>query len=218
MNDRRAIALATLALFATCGCEEPPEATSRVRIDRAKYQLAQAIKALPPSAKFTILAYSGAMLPPGSAQGGDPDALLPPVIGGFEWLQAWQPKLTSASDRSKSSAAAWIDELKANGSTFTYNALRAAFEVTDADTIVLLSDGAPTEIDRATGQPMSPEQILEKIEALNRFKRLRIDTFGFDTANSGRAAIPGFGPSGADLDQFMRDLAKSNGGAYTQIR
>ncbi|MCB9597652.1 MAG: LysM peptidoglycan-binding domain-containing M23 family metallopeptidase [Sandaracinaceae bacterium] len=27
MNDRRAIALATLALFATCGCEEQPEAT-----------------------------------------------------------------------------------------------------------------------------------------------------------------------------------------------
>jgi len=196
--------------------EKPPESTSRVRIDRAKFQLAQAIKALPPQAKFTILAYSGAQFPPGSAQGGDPDALLPPKIGGFEWLQIWSNKLTTASDRGKSSAMGWIEQLKANGSTFTYNALRAAFEVDGADSIVLLSDGVPAEIDRATGGPMTPDQILKKIEAINRFKRLRIDTFGFD--GGGRAAIPGFGGADGGLSEFMQDLAKQNGGAYTPIR
>ncbi|MEZ6184967.1 MAG: hypothetical protein R3F62_08165 [Planctomycetota bacterium] len=200
------------------GDEGPQESESRVRIDRAKFQLQQAVKALPDSARFTILAYSGAMMPPGNAQGGDPDGLLPPKIGGFEWLRIWAGKLTGASDRSKGSALEWIDELAANGSTFTYNALRAAFEVDGADTIVLLSDGAPTEIDRATGQPMSTDQILKKVEALNRFKRLRIMTFGFDTADP-RGNIPGFGGgSSMDLSEFMRDLAEQNGGTYTPIR
>lgn len=218
--------------------EEPAAPESRVRIERAKQQLAQAIEALPEDARFTILAYSGVllrgpgggMLPPSS----DPNEPLPPTIGGFEWLQIWQPKLVSANASSKKAAQEFVAGLRANGGTFTFNALRAALEVEGADTIVLLSDGMPNDVDPTTGATLSEDQILEQVATLNRFKRRVIDTFGFDPeggAQAGGALPGGFGRGrgarprpagygrggGGDLGRFMQELAARNGGAYTQI-
>jgi len=217
------------------GGGEDPGADSRVRIERAKYQLAQAVEALPDDAAFTILAYNGALMGgPGGPGGGaglpggapdDPDAPLPPKLGGYEWLLIWDDelRLQGANERNKESAKEWISRLTPNGMTFTYNALRVAFEVEGADLIVLLSDGAPTEVDRETGQEMTTDRILEKVAELNRFRRLRIDTFGFDAEagaqprRRGGGSIPaGFG-GGGGLGKFMQDLADQNGGDYTRI-
>ena len=202
--------------------EKPPVSDSRVRIDRAKFQLLHAIDALPEHAQFAIIAYSGGAAMPGSGNG-DPDDPLPPTVGGFEWLKAWNgaPRLHRASDSNKAEAKGWVDQLQANGSTFTYNALLHAFEVEGADAIIILSDGAPTEINRETGAQMSTDEILEKVREKNRFRRLRIDTFGFGSDMGGGAApgglsMPRRGPGGG-LAQFMQELARQNGGEYTPI-
>ena len=47
-------------------------------------------------------------------------------------------------------------------------------------------------------------------QEINRFKRWRIDTFGFSIGGGGMAG-------GGSLDDFMRDLAEQNGGAFTPI-
>ncbi len=212
----------------------PAGPTSRVRIERAKQQLTEVIEALPEDAHFTIVAYSGVllqgpsgpMLPPGVK----PGDLLPPKLGGFEWLKIWQPKLTAASARAKEDAKAFVAGLQANGGTFTFNALRTAFEIADADTIVVLSDGMPNDVDPTSGQPLTQEQILEQVATLNRFQRRVIDTFGFDPAagaasplagghRRGTGARPkpaGFG-GGSSLGEFMQQLAEQNSGDYTQI-
>lgn len=201
---------------------------SRVRMERAKQQLCAVIDALPEDARFTIISYSGALfqggpggagqLPPGTPE----DGPLPPTIGGIEWLKIFKPRIVPANARSKAEAKEWVQGLQANGATFTYNALRAAFELEGIDTIVLLSDGMPTEIDRKTGAQMTPDKILEEVRALNRFRRLRIDTFGFDPGGDAGGAGGGsrLGRRGgaSSLGQFMQDLAAQNGGEYTQIQ
>lgn len=207
-----------------------PSGGSRVRMERAKQQLCAVIDALPEDTRFTILSYSGALfqgagggvsLPPGTPE----DGPLPPTIGGFEWLKIFKPRIVQANARGKAEAKDWVQKLQANGATFTFNALRSAFEIEGIDTIVLLSDGVPTEMDRKAGTEMTTDKILEEIRGLNRFRRLRIDTFGFDQGDSSPA---GAGPGGSHagrrgggmggLGQFMQDLASQNGGAYTQIQ
>lgn len=208
---------------------------SRVRIERAKKQLAGVLGQLPPDAKFAVFAYNGIMmqgpngvsLPPGAPT--DPKEPLPPKMGGWEWLSVWkEPRLQPATEKNKADAAEWVGQLKANGATFTFNALKNAFQVEGADTIVLLSDGAPTEFDREKGTQMTTDRILEEVAELNRFKRLRIDTFGFDPEAPGMGAGgarggsrggagPGLGGMGGSLSEFLRKLAEQNGGAYKRI-
>jgi hypothetical protein len=207
---------------------DPTPGGSRVRMERAKQQLCAVIDMLPEDCRFTIVSYSGILfqggsgitLPPGTPE----DGALPPTLGGFEWLKIFKPRILPATSRTKAEAKEWVSKLQANGSTFTFNALKAAFEVEGIDTIVLLSDGVPTEIDRKAGSELSTEQILEEIGTLNRFRRLRIDTFGFDAGSDAVPAGHGgsrpgrAGPAPGGLGQFMQDLAAQNGGAYTQIQ
>jgi hypothetical protein len=226
------------------GAGAAPGANSRVRIERAKHQLAQAIEALPAKTRFTIVAYSGVLMVgpngPVTPPGMKPNGVLPPKIGNIEWLKTWKPKLMPASDKNKKDALAFVKELKANGGTFTLNALKAAFEVAGADTIVLLSDGMPNEHDFKNNKPYTPDEILNEVATMNRVKRRIIDTFGFDEASggggnrgrglagghrrgSGAGAPPagfpgGAGGAGGGLGKFMQDLADQNGGDYTQIQ
>lgn len=205
-----------------------PAGGSRVRMERAKTQLIGVIDALPPDCRFTIISYSGAMFagPGGGAQlppGVPEDGPLPPTLGGFEWLKIFKPRILPANDKTKAEAKEWVKTLQANGATFTFNALKAAFEIEGIDTIVLLSDGVPTEFNRKTKGEMSTDEILEEVRGLNRFRRLRIDTFGFDAGGdaspAGAGGSRGRAPGGMGaLGQFMQDLAAQNGGKYTQIQ
>ena len=82
--------------------------------------------------------------------------------------------------------------------------MKAAFDVENADAIVLLSDGFPTETDPDTGAAMENSKILDEIAELNRWKRWRVDTFGFSAGGSG-------------MGDFMGGLAEQNNGEYTDI-
>lgn len=209
---------------------DPTPGGSRVRMDRAKQQLTQVVDALPADCKFTIVSYNGILFqggPGGAGQlppGTPPDGPLPPTIGGHEWAKIFKPRLFPANASTKAEAKQFIAELKANGATFTFNALKLAFEIQEADTIILLSDGVPTEIDRKDGSEMTTDKILEQVGAMNRFRRLRIDAFGFDAASGGAPGAGGgsrgrgFGGGMGALSEFMQKLAEQNGGAYTQIQ
>jgi hypothetical protein len=212
------------------------------RIEKAKAQLIGAIDALGPKTRFTIVAYSGVLTVgqggvPTEPPGTKPNGLLPPKIANIEWRKTWKGKLMPANDKSKASAKAFVKSLKAEGGTFTLNAIKAAFEIKGMDTIVLLSDGMPSEFNFKAKRQMSTDDILGQVSTMNRTRRIVIDTFGFDAASgNGRKGRPqrgghrrgsgGAGPAGApggggpvgSLGKFMQDLANQNAGGYTQIK
>ena len=147
------------------------------RIGRAKAQLVQAIEGLPDGGAFTVIAFSSG-------------------------CRVWEKALVPATPQNKARAVEFVKGLQPTGNTLTLGACKAAFEVERADAIVLLSDGYPTEKNNATGQAMSNDDVLSEIAGLNRFKRWRIDTFGFKSV---------------DMGDFMQRLAQESGGTYTEI-
>jgi len=157
------------------------------RLQRAKDQLVQVLQGLNDDGHFTIVAFSAG-------------------------CRIWNERLQEANDRNKGNAIEFVQGLQASGNTLTLTAMEAAFEVEGADAIVLLSDGAPTETDDR-GQPLDANGVLKEINALNRFRRWQIDTFGFDLGGGMMG-----GGMGGGFGDFMRDLAESNDGTYTEIR
>jgi hypothetical protein len=149
------------------------------RLAKCKEQLKGCIEALNPRSRFTLVSFS-------------------------HTIKVWSPKLLAANPKNKTRANEFIDGLKASGNTYTLKALMDGFVVKDADAMILLSDGMPTETDNK-GERITEETILEKVDGENRFKKWRIDTFGFE------------GVAGGSLSKFMRDLAEANNGTFTPI-
>ncbi len=190
------------ALLAEFGIPDSPP--TRMRIDRAKHELKRVIALLEGEVRFTVIAYHGAL----QRQLSGVHVKAPAE----QWLFAWQHKLTEANRRSKQSAIAWLGELTANGATYTNSALGFGFEVEDADTFYLLSDGMPTEPD-ARGKMLEREAILENIQSWNRLRKVVIHTFGFN----GRG-IPGVSRGVEEgFEEFMQEIAAQNSGSYTAI-
>jgi len=107
----------------------------------------------------------------------------------------------------------------ASGATFTYGALEKVFQmagrgVTDkaydpgVDTIFVLSDGAPTDSDASTAEPMDPEKVLSATREWNQLKRVVIHTIAID---------PRVGRGGKGLIKFMKKLAHENKGTYSEV-
>lgn len=150
------------------------------RLAKCKAQLEGCIKALTARSRFTIVSYS-------------------------HTIKVWSPKLLAATPKNKGRAYEFVSGLKASGNTYTLSAMLSGFDVKDADAIILLSDGMPTEKDNK-GEMIGQDTILEKIDGENRFKKWRVDTFGFE------------GVAGGSLSKFMRELAEANNGTFTVIK
>ena len=81
----------------------------------------------------------------------------------------WQPKMVQATEANKELAYAWIRDMAPSGSTFIDGALRLGFKMAGmgaydkaypgvaVDTIILLSDGAPTDNAFPDSKLMDPE-------------------------------------------------------------
>lgn len=181
------------------GGEDSPYATdSRVRIDRAKAELAKAISALPPHASFTIVAYSGPVM---SATGEDAELRT--------WTRALSGNLLRASEANVKRALAFVQALEAKGETFTGHAVTSALLVEGVDLIVLLSDGFPEEwVEDEDGKrrALARDEVRARIRSANRFARVTIDTFGFE----GKAGSEPF-------VEFMKGVAADSGGVYQAI-
>lgn len=180
---------------------KPKEAEkARVRLDRARKQLLSALESLPKTARFNIIAYSNK-------------------------VTAWQKGLKPASKSAIKSAGRFVKEFLARGATYTDDALKRAFEDAEADTIVLLSDGAPTKPEFPSDFLI--KQILKDIANRNATRKMRINTFGFEGTGLWPDKIPGQ-PSGPraipapnDVETFvgfMKQLAEENHGSFKPIK
>jgi len=148
------------------------------RLDKCKKQLIQCISALRPGSSFTLASYSSQ-------------------------VKLWNKDLQAANRKNKDSAVQFVERLVAKGNTCTLEGLKRAFETTNADTIVLLSDGAPTGT-KKNGERWTEPEILAETAGINKVKQWRIHTFGF-------------GAAGQALVKFMKDLAENNDGKFTKI-
>src|SRR4029078_6860455 len=92
-------------------------------------------------------------------------------------------------------AAGLVGTVSPRGSTNIFDALDAAFQLKDADTIYLLSDGEPTN-----SRIIDTEDILREVREINRLRQIVIHTISF-------------GPS-----PFLKTLAAQNGGQYVEIK
>jgi len=167
--------------FSTTEFTEKPKPGDPNRLDLAKKELLRAIKRYPPSGTFGLIAF-------------------------HTTVKGWRPRLVKAGKGMKGDAKVWIENLKPTGTTNIYGALELAFRMggmgmvdkyypATADTIFLLSDGAPTNEDLTDD---NPERVLKAVRQWNRMKRMKIHTIGL----KGHSAT------------FMRELATENGGTY----
>lgn len=150
--------------------------TGPTRLEAAKEELIKAVLTLRPDVRFGLIAYNKRV---------------------FAFSEK---KLLAANDRNKRKAIEFIKSWKPDSTTNTGEAMLSALEVPDVDTIVLLSDGSPTNPE--TGKLVPVDPIIDAIFASNRFKKVTIHTLGFDGAKV----------------SFMRALADGSGGTYAPIR
>ena len=164
----------------------PEEILSGPKIDVAKHELKKAIEKLPPSSMFNIIAFN---------------------TGVFRW----RDKMQKADEKTKKEALKWVRALEPKGITYIDGALRLAFRMAglasfdkaypevNIDTMVLLSDGAPTDDDIENVNLMDTEVILQHVREWKRQKRIVIHCIGVDMQE------------GIELLQI---LAMENGGKY----
>ncbi len=165
----------------------PPEALlSGPKIEVMKHELRRAIQGLPEAHTFTIVAFNS-----GAA--------------------AWKEQLVPATEKNKQDAYTWIRGLKPYSVTYIEGALRRAFQIAGvidvdkayvtqrADTIVLMSDGAPTDNHPRAAKNADPEALLALVREWNKRRRIVIHAVGVDMI---------------DHIDFLKKLAEQNGGTY----
>src|SRR5262245_4460642 len=166
---------------------EPEGKFSGPKIEIAKQELRRAVKKLPKESTFGIIAFNHSVLP-------------------------WQEKMVPATDANKEAAFTWIRDMAPAGRTYIDGALRLAFKMAGMgaydhayagvaiDTIVVLSDGAPTDNSFPEGKDMKPDEILDHVREWNPQNRVIINCVGIDNVVQGI--------------EFLKKLAKQNGGTY----
>jgi len=159
----------------------PPDPQSR--FVRARTEFVEFVRALDPHVRFTIVVF-----------GAQPDT------------KVWEDQLVVASGRNKGKAIQFVEGLQWSGATRTDLALERCFEVQEADTIYLFSDGIPQR--KGAGgelEAIPQDEVLEKARTLNRARKVRLNVYGFATVSGAAKA-------------FMRRLAEQNEGEYKDIR
>ena len=90
---------------------------------------------------------------------------------------SFRDQLLPATATNRQRAIRFVNAWQPDGFTNTQEAVLTALKMKDVDTIVLLSDGSPTET--ASGTIAKVHPILEKIRTENRFRNVVIHTLGF---------------------------------------
>lgn len=111
-----------------------------------------------------------------------------------ERVEPWRKMLVPIKPNLRE-AQAVVSKIAPRGSTNIFDALETAFAHKEADTIYLLSDGAPTN-----GRIIDEEDILKEVRKMNRLRQIVIHTISFGASD------------------FMKSLAKQNGGQYVEIK
>ena len=160
----------------------------RTKIEVARNQLARTIRRLPAGVKIAIIFFSSRAK---------------------EWQRP--PTMVPATPENKRKGIAWFMQLEASGGTLLFNALHRALEYArpskadpnGADTIFLLSDGAPT---RRRGRSALKGDALEAAVAgfliANRYHKCVVHTIGVGPRHN---------------RSLMRRLAEETGGTYKAV-
>jgi hypothetical protein len=109
-------------------------------------------------------------------------------------VEPWRKMLVPIRPNLKE-AQALVSKIAPRGSTNIFDALETAFAHKEADTIYLLSDGAPTN-----GRIIDEDDILKEVRKMNRLRQIVIHTISFGSS------------------AFMKSLATQNGGQYVEIK
>ena len=144
------------------------------RLSRAAQRL---VKGLPKNTKFNMIAYSTE-------------------------TRTWKGKaLTTASPGNKAKAIGWLEGLRAGGVTRSDVAVEQAFSFRDADTIIFVTDGAPTN---SSGKVLEDEKVtdfLAEIRRQNRVRKVKIDVIAIAEGHT----------------TFATELAGQNDGQYVTV-
>ena len=116
------------------------------------------------------------------------------VIVFSDTADAFRPHSVDATDDARAAVKKFVEGISPHGETNVWSGLALALEEENVDTIVLLTDGAPT-----AGEFTRPEDIRRELVLRNRFRRIAIDTISV----------------GQDSN-FLRDIARENGGTYVR--
>ncbi len=164
-------------------------ATFWMRINMAKRELVRVIKALGKDAFFNCVQFDTA-------------------------TTKFLKKAVPSTGGNKKKALKWIEGIKHRGNTSTLEALVKAFNAdAKTNTIYFLSDGLPSR-DGKTNDPTRP--ILDKLFELNRFRKIKIHTFGFDPV-----PYPSGGQANPDLlaaNAWLKELSDATGGKFTVMK
>jgi len=93
------------------------------------------------------------------------------VIDFDDKVRTFRGGFVNATLENRQAACGFIDAFKAEGTTDTLAALKAAFALGDVDTIVLMSDGEPTAPLPRGGGRASPDDIRRNIELVEKWLR-----------------------------------------------
>lgn len=166
------------------------------KIDVARWQLKRAIAQLPEGADFNVIFFSHEVV-------------------------VLSDKMLQASASSRKQAFTWIDKLEPFGGTNTFDALEKALSYAatgtmgeklqkgGVDTICLVTDGAPN-----AGQVPEAKDIVVRIRALNKTRKVKIHTVGIFTVSSGANAKAEIKEK-EEGTKFLKQLADENGGKFT---
>jgi hypothetical protein len=156
----------------------------RVRMTRAKKELVKLLDGLAKAkGKVNIIAYSTD-------------------------VECWKPDgLHELGIGNLASAKAFVEGLTPEGVTATDSALETAFAVAPgAECIYLISDGKATQDGKTY---ISAQEIIRRVETLNRVRKVQVSTFGF---------VPAGGKGESADVPLMQGLAEATGGTFTPIR
>ncbi|MBI4586121.1 MAG: hypothetical protein HY717_19090 [Planctomycetes bacterium] len=123
--------------------------------------------------------------------------------------------LIPATPPNKKKASDWVKKMNfvENPGTDTLKALERAFSSDPSVTaIYFLSDGLPSKDGRKNDDPMP---LLDKVEAFNRFFKIKVHTFGYDPISFA------YGQENAELaraNDFLKKLAAKTGGTFTLLK
>ena len=171
----------------------------RRRMTRVIKQLREVVTKMPSQSLFNIVRYSDS-------------------------VRAWQDRgVVPANAKFKKSALKFIDAMQPGGGTHTDSALERAFEEQDVDTIILLSDGAPSRSGAKPKEMMA--DILQQVAKMNKLANVTLHTFGFvgeaklpPGVKRGKSSKPDEDdPTPEDFEKFLRQLAEDNGGKFNAI-
>jgi hypothetical protein len=181
--DRSASMLDPVPQRGTITGKPPPDwVPGANKMEVAQNQLVRTIRGLNPNVEFAVIFYS-------------------------HDVHVWRkpPELVKATSQNKKDAIEWVMGIKAVGSTRIFDSLARALEYGPggADTIFLLSDGAPSTLD---GRSL---MVGDELEAA---------VTGFFRANRAwRCVVHTIGVGLKQDRELMRRIAKTTGGTYRAV-